>query len=53
MSFDNQIHPQCINMKVLLHSFPDLLLLEDDPVKEELQSFIGVVDAQLLKTVHL
>lgn len=33
--------------------FPDLLLLEDDPVKEELQSLIGVVDAKLLKTVHL
>lgn len=26
-------------------SFPDLLLLEDDPVKVELQSFIGIVDA--------
>lgn len=42
-----------MRMKISTCSFPDLLLLEDDPVKEELQSFIGVVDAQLLKTVHL
>lgn len=40
-------------MKVLTCSFPDLLLLEDDSVKVELQGFIGIVDAQLLKTVHL
>lgn len=40
-------------MKIKTPSFPDLLLLKDDPVKVELQSFIGVVDAQLLKTVHL
>lgn len=33
--------------------FPDLLLLKDDLVKVELQSFISVVDTQLLKTVHL
>lgn len=40
-------------MKIWTCGFPDLLLLENDPVKEGLQSFIGVVDAQLLKTVHL
>lgn len=31
----------------------NLLFLEDHPVKEELQSFVGVVDAQLLEAVHL
>lgn len=40
-------------MKIQIHGFPNLLLLEDDPVKVELQSFVRVVDAQLLKTVHL
>lgn len=40
-------------MKKLIWNSPDLLLLEDDLIKEELQRLIGIVDAQLLKTVHL
>lgn len=54
-SSDRQIHSLWgnVNIWIITWNFPNLLLLEDDPVKEELQSFIGVVDAQLLKTVHL
>lgn len=44
---------QLKKLKTLIYNFADLLLLEDHLVKKELQSFIGVVDAQLLKTVHL
>lgn len=41
------------NVKKLICNPPDLLLLEDDLIKEELQRFIGIVDAQLLKAVYL
>lgn len=48
-SGEKQQHP---STDLILNS-ANLLFLEYDLVEKELQSFIGVVDTQLLKAVHL